>query len=105
MTETRTAIAVDKALKQRLQAGFVELTQELYPGEVSTVDGWMLLGWIESKGWLIDMTHYPSTMQWDIYLVDDKGNIGKARLCDRYLCLLQALIKLLTAMKGVDGES
>jgi tripartite-type tricarboxylate transporter receptor subunit TctC len=34
---------LDKARKQRLQVEFVELTQELYPGEISPTDGWTLL--------------------------------------------------------------
>ena len=91
--------------KEVLQRQFVILAQELFPGEISEIDGWTLLGWIESKGWVFDMSFYlwgidtPDPYpEWTVKLRCSPHPLFCEEGGDRYLALLQALIQLLTAV-------
>jgi hypothetical protein len=84
--------------KEQVQSEFLRLAQELFPGEVSAIDGWTLLGWIESKGWYVDLTYHRFQDVWSAGIVSDHHS-ASGRNSDRYLALLTALIELLTQIK------
>ena len=96
MNETQAAIA---AAQNELYRLTVASSLPLF----ASVQESALLDWIAVNGWRVEIKSIRYQQfghtEWFVFISDSGFEWARRQLSDRYLCLLSALIQLLTAMK------